>query len=243
MAASPPMSSSRWPGSWDFTWQWSPRCCGPEEAPVHGKTRRQRPEHTPPHPHVTSQSQVLVLGWDQAGRDPSQDLYPSSARPGSWRLAPKGPEGLRLLHLADASPGDLMPSLEGRRPRRTEELVPPAQAGHLYTRSAKPAELQFTRDSQMLGPTLFHPWNLVYCSAQTASQNVPRGHHQESVRLDDAGPSTVSWRDPQKASIPFPGSLESRFSSGEMSERSLQKSQVSAPRKVAEVNKDEACWW
>ena len=97
--------SPRWPGSWDFTWQWSPRCCGPEEAPVHRKTRRQRPEHTPPHPHVASQSQVLVLGWDQAGRDPSQGPYPSSARPGSWRLAPKGPKGLRLLRLADASPG------------------------------------------------------------------------------------------------------------------------------------------
>ena len=120
-------------------------------------------------------------------------------------------------------------SLEGRRPRRTEELVPPAQ-GYL-TRSAKPAELQFTRDDFKCWPEpLFHPWNLVYCSAQTATQNVPRGHHQESERLDDAGPSTVSWRGPpRRPPSPFLEALESRFSSGEMSERSLQKSQVSSP--------------
>lgn len=123
--------------------------------------------------------------------------------------------------------------LEGRRPRRTEELVPPAQ-GYL-TWSVEPAELQFLRDDFKCWPeSLFHPRNLVYCSAQTASQDVPRGHHQETVRLDDAGPSTVSWRGPPEGLHPPSWKLRreawaARFSSGEMSERGLQKSQVSSP--------------
>lgn len=77
------------------------------------RRRRQRPVRTPPHPHAASQSRVLVLGWDWARWDPSQGPYPSSAYPDSWRLVPKGPKGLRRLHLAYASP-----DMTGRSPQK-----------------------------------------------------------------------------------------------------------------------------
>lgn len=41
----------------DFTWQWSPRCCGPEEAPVRRKTQRETVAgaHTTPSPRGFSE--------------------------------------------------------------------------------------------------------------------------------------------------------------------------------------------